>query len=228
MPSDFYDEIPLLTVSTIHKAKGSEFDRVILINSDITPSDSSAEEARIRYVALTRPRNQLVTMKKNIRYFKRTISGRIIETGLHNIYKSSNRFCKCITIGLTGDIDNTAFVSGDFEAVLDLQEYIIHNVHLYDKLTAKRSLLTKNYEIFHNNRCIGSFSKQMLNELDLGLQAVDYKNRLPDRLENIYVSSITTELLRTFSSHVPAEFQKSRICFGIQVTGLAKLIFEKK
>ena len=90
-------------------------------------------------------------MKKNTKYFKRTMSGRVIETGLHNIYKTNNKYCKCITVGLTGDIDNNSFVSGDFESILDLQEYIIHSVKLYDKLSAKRSATSSKYEIQEND-----------------------------------------------------------------------------
>ncbi|MGN0584508.1 MAG: UvrD-helicase domain-containing protein, partial [Ruminococcus sp.] len=228
IPNEFYDEAPRLTVSTIHKAKGSEFDRVILVDSDIKPSSESAEEARVRYVALTRPKNQFITMKKNTKYFKRTMSGRVIETGLHNIYKANNKYCKCITVGLSGDIDNNSFVSGDFESILDLQEYIINNINMYDKLSAKRSFSTGSYEIFHNGRYIGSLSKNMTSEIDLGVNSTDYRYNLPDSLENLYVSEITTEVLKQFSTKVPAEYQQSRICFGIQITGLAKLVFEKK
>ena len=228
IPSEFFGDAPMLTVSTIHKAKGSEFDRVILIESDIKPSSDSAEEARVRYVALTRPKTQFITMKKNTKYFKRTMSGRVIETGLHNMYKTSNKYCKCITVGLTGDIDNNSFVSGDFDTILDLQEYIIHSVKLYDKLSAKRSATSSKYEIYHNGRCIGCLSKKMTAELDLGVSSTDYKYNLPDSLENLYVSGITTEVLKQFNASVPVEYQKSRICFGIQITGLAKLVFEKK
>ncbi|HRR76625.1 MAG TPA: UvrD-helicase domain-containing protein [Ruminococcus sp.] len=228
IPSEFFGNAPMLTVSTIHKAKGSEFDRVILIESDIKPSSDSAEEARIRYVALTRPKTQFITMKKNTKYFKRTMSGRVIETGLHNIYKTNNKYCKCITVGLTGDIDNNSFVSGDFDSILDLQEYIIHSVKLYDKLSAKRSVSSSVYEIYHNSRCIGCLSKKMTAELDMGVSSTDYKYNLPDSLENFYVSGITTEVLKQFDASVPVEYQKSRICYGIQITGLAKLVFEKK
>ena len=228
IPSEFYDEAPMLTISTIHKAKGSEFDRVILIEPDIKPSSDSAEEARVRYVALTRPKSQFITMKKKPKYFKCTVSGRVIETGLHNMYKTNNRYCKSITVGLTGDIDNNSFVSGDFDSILDLQEYIIHNVRMYDRLSAKRSPVTRLYEIFHKGRCIGSLSKKMISEIDMGVSSTDYKYNLPDSLENLYVSGITTEVLKQFSTDVPIEYQKSRICFGIQITGLAKLVFEKK
>lgn len=228
IPSEFYGDPPMLTVSTVHKAKGSEFDRVILIESGIKPSSDSAEEARIRYVALTRPKQQFITMRKSSKYFKRTLSGRVIETGLHNIYRTGNKYCKCITVGLTGDIDNTSFVSGDFDTVLDLQEYIINNIRIYDKLSAKRSYSTGAYEIFHKDRCIGSLSKKMTDEIDLGVNSTDYRYNLPDSLENLYVSGITTEVLKQFSADVPIEYQNSRICFGIQITGLARLVFEKK
>ena len=228
IPSEFFDDPPMLTVSTIHKAKGSEFDRVILIESDIKPSSDRAEEARIKYVALTRPKTQFITMKKNTKYFKRTMSGRVIETGLHNIYKTNNKYCKCITVGLTGDIDNNSFVSGDFDTILDLQEYIKNCVKRYDKLSAQRSATSRMYEIYHNGRYIGTLSKKIIGELDMGINATDYKYNLPDSLENLYVSSITTEVLKQFDASIPAEYQKSSICFGIQITGLAKLVFEKK
>lgn len=228
IPNDFYDKPPMLTVSTIHRAKGSEFDKVILIESAIDTSSKGAEEARIQYVALTRPKMQFETMRKTTRYFMRIMSGRVIETGLHNIYKTLNRYCKCIAVGLTGDIDVTSFVSGNFDSILDLQQYIIENVKLYDELSAKRSPVTGRYEIYHKGRCIGSLSKEMIAEIDIGVRSTDYKYNLPKELENLYVSGITTEILKQFNTNVPIEYQKSKICFGIQITGLARLIFEKK
>ena len=125
-------------------------------------------------------------------------------------------------------VDNNSFVSGDFDSILNLQEYIIHSVKLYDKLSAKYSATSKIYEVYHNGRRIGSLSKKMIGELDLGVSSTDYKNNLPDSLENLYVSGITTEVLKQFDASVPVEYQKSRLCFGIQITGLAKLVFEKK
>ncbi|MDE6729405.1 MAG: ATP-dependent helicase [Oscillospiraceae bacterium] len=233
IPGDFYEASPLLTVSTIHKAKGSEFDRVILIESNIPSSANSAEEARIRYVALTRPKSQLITMKKKVKYFKRIQSGRILETGMYKnkLYKTKYKYCKSIAVGLNGDIDQTSFVSDisdNFASVLDLQEYITQHIHLYDRLIAERSSRTELYHMIHKGKYIGSLSKQMLNDLTIGVKSTDYKYNLPERLENLYVSGITTEILKKSNENIPVEFQKSRICFGIQITGLAELKFEKK
>lgn len=239
IPDAFYETPPLLTVSTIHKAKGSEFDQVILLESCIPSTETSAEEARVRYVALTRPRRRFVTMRRKSAVFRKTASGRSFQQGYYRLrskqelYRSSkNRscksFCQNITLGLTGDVDSNAFASGDFGTAVALQEYIWQHVKVYDKLTAERSDRTGTYKLMHNGHCIGTLSGQMEQELRLGVSATDMKKNLPVQLENLYVSAITTEILRKFSDAVPVEFQKSGICFGIQITGLAKLLFEKK
>lgn len=228
IPNELYEESPLLTVSTIHKAKGSEFDRVILVDSDIEESSTSAEEARIRYVALTRPKNQLITMKKNRTYFRRTMSGRVIRTNIHSPYKRLKKYCSNIVVGLTGDVNCCSFVSGEFDNALALQEYITNNINLYDELSVIRSQSNERLEIMHKEHCIGTLSRSMLDEIKMGIDATDYSYNLPDTLTNVYVSGITTEILKRFDSSVPVEFQKSKICYGIQITGLAKLNFEKR
>lgn len=229
IPNELYEETSLLIVSTIHKAKGSEFDRVILIDSDIDISNTtSAEEARIRYVALTRPKYKLTVMKKNKVFFRRTASGRIIRTNISSWYKRSKKYCGNIVVGLKGDINSCSFVSGDFEKSIELQEYIVNNVKLYDELSAVRSQNSGKFEIIHNGRCIGTLSDSMTDEIKKGIDATDYRYNLPDTLTDIYVSKITTEILKHFDNSLPVEFQSSKICYGIQITGLAKLNFEKR
>ena len=191
-------------------------------------SDDSAEEARVRYVALTRAKTQLVVMKRNPKFFKRIPSGRVIETGIHKLYDYKNKFCKSITAGLTGDIDNISFVLGDFQSAVECQKYILSNVKIFDCVEAEYDPDTNVFNIIHNGRTIGCLSEKMTAEIISGIKSTDYKNNIPNRLENLYVSGITSEILGKFSSNIPIEFQKSGICFGIQITGLAKLKFEKK
>ena len=51
----------LITVSTIHRAKGLEFDAVFVVRNDREPEDQFVEEeARILYVGATRARVELV------------------------------------------------------------------------------------------------------------------------------------------------------------------------
>lgn len=46
---------------------------------------------------------------------------------------------------------------------------------------------------------------------------------MPEYLEDIYVSDITTNILKKIDEGMPKEFQNSRVCYGIELTGLAKL-----
>jgi len=54
----------ILTVSTIHRAKGLEFPRVLVVDPELKDDpEDVGEEARILYVALTRPSEELFYMK---------------------------------------------------------------------------------------------------------------------------------------------------------------------
>ena len=99
---------------------------------------------------------------------------------------------------------------------------------MYDKVSVRITEGTEVYEILHKGRKIGVLSDSMVEELRAGIMSTDYKYNMPIGLEDLYVSDITTELLNRYDDTVPLEFQRSRIVYGIQITGLAKLIFEKR
>ena len=51
-------------VSTIHRAKGLEFDNVVLVNpSELIPGSATEEDASVAYVAITRARDHLMTAR---------------------------------------------------------------------------------------------------------------------------------------------------------------------
>ena len=61
-----------LTVSTIHRAKGLEFDHVLLLSPEDWYGDRDSEFGRALYVALTRPRRRLFSFRnaKDDRYWR--------------------------------------------------------------------------------------------------------------------------------------------------------------
>lgn len=62
VPVSLYSERRRVTVSTIHRAKGLEFDRVLLLDpKDWYDKDDKDAYARSLYVAITRPRHRLFT-----------------------------------------------------------------------------------------------------------------------------------------------------------------------
>lgn len=226
LPDFFFDNKCGLIVSTVHKAKGREFDDVILLDSDITDSNHSAEEARIRYVALTRAKKQIICItKSNPRswFFKKTRTDRAIKTG-KLLYKKRCTFCQGITVGLSGDIDSTSFLSDSFNSSIELQKYIFDQINVYDTVNAVRNA-QNDYIIYHNGRMIGKLSDNMKAEIKAAVEATDLKYNMPDELSQIYISAISTEILYQHCENIPIEYKKSHLCYGIQITGFAKLKF---
>lgn len=224
IPTEFCEEPPKLVVSTIHKAKGSEFDEVILVDSNFKSGCKSAEEARVRYVALTRPKLKFTVRKSSGKYFKKFNSGRIIE--IQKRYKA--QYCTGINVGLGGDIDSNSFALGDFNSAVENQEYISENIKIFDKISAVRSADSHMYEIYHNGRRIAALSDKMKAEIVERIAGRNAYCRIPDKLSNFYVTAITSEILKSGSAQVPQEFLKSRICYGIRVEGIAKAEFVKR
>ncbi|MBP1547063.1 MAG: macro domain-containing protein [Oscillospiraceae bacterium] len=225
LPSEFFEKENKLVVSTIHKAKGSEFEKVILIDSNIELSNRDSEEARVRYVAITRPKSKLVAMDKNKVFFGKSSTGRPIQTKRYFCYRTKNIYCESIPVGYSKDISDPSFVQGDFYESLDSQLYIINNVEVFDSLKAVRLPSGKTFSIFHNDHHIGNFSKDMYDEIFYGIHSTDFKYNMPVELSDFYVKAITTQIISEYSDEISNEFQHSKICYGIQVSGMAKLKF---
>jgi hypothetical protein len=65
IPDELVVQAPAsVVVSTIHRAKGLEFDHVVVVDPGPTPGDpvAQAEEARLLYVAMSRPRDLLLRL----------------------------------------------------------------------------------------------------------------------------------------------------------------------
>lgn len=84
VPAEMLGEAGSLVVSTIHRAKGLEFDNVILVNpGNLLPGGATPDDAAVAYVALTRARDQILAAQCEIPRFLRVdkSSGRWIVGG---------------------------------------------------------------------------------------------------------------------------------------------------
>ncbi|GGP91131.1 UvrD-helicase domain-containing protein [Streptosporangium pseudovulgare] len=175
-----------LVVSSFHRAKGLEFDRVLVVDPGPLPSPAEAEkmgrvvdpaeEARLLYVAMTRPRDELWRLealeKQNIRLDK--------ATGRWGRFHYQRWMRKGIEI-IGGDV-RTEQPAGthDFEAdPIEVQKYLVTEVRPGDEVVLERLHTTAiglqespPYLVVHNGRPIGvtsdRFHGQLYRHLKLG------------------------------------------------------------
>lgn len=217
LPDEFTAQPPAkLVVSSFHRAKGLEFDRVVVVDpgplQHTTPNNDkrrskkpreidTAEEARLLYVAMTRPREELLWLN--------ALEMRSIRTD-HQLDRwarySPNPSQYWMRLGLEvigGDVftDQPAGMR-DFEGdVLELQEYLTKKVSPGDDVVLERlfpdaigSEESPPYLIMHGDRPIGAASDQFRQHLyrHLKLNSGYEPRNWPLRLTGVRVDAIET------------------------------------
>jgi len=167
-----------LVLSTIHRAKGLEFDRVLVVEPEpITASDKRETdppaEARLLYVAMTRPRYDLYRIKIPKLWEMRK--------AIHNAYPvdrwylgGHKQWARNGIEALESDVCHEA-PAGGREPVgdpVDTQRYLRESVGLDDEVELRRlhdlpmsSTETPPYGIFHDGRPIGEMSARFRGDL---------------------------------------------------------------
>lgn len=102
-----------ITVSTIHRSKGREYNSVLILDSLLSDNSPEMEEQRVNYVALTRAKNEIFHVDLKKIYFKTMDDRRCYSAGFKG--KTIHYF----EIGKAGDLDSHSFAS-----IPGVQEYI--------------------------------------------------------------------------------------------------------
>ena len=116
-----------ITVSNIHRAKGREFDSVLILEDLLTPQDKGTDdlqEHKVRYVAITRPRRVLdgISMKKEYIYSDKN-TRRCFQAKYFTFKKGASHLSH-IEVGMPGDVDTKSFAEDE-----KVQDYIRNNLH---------------------------------------------------------------------------------------------------
>jgi ATP-dependent DNA helicase RecQ len=144
---DFYNgNGETIFVSTIHKAKGKEFDNIFILLENFNASTDEAK--RQLYVAMTRAKNNLIFHSNSGLFKKVKLDGlEIIDD--QNTYLPLNE----LVINLT------------FKDIW--LDYFIKRQHLISPLIAGDELIVNNYECLNsNNQSVIKFSKQFINQIE--------------------------------------------------------------
>jgi len=212
-----------LTISTIHKSKGKEFDHVYLLyyTRDMDHPEEKLvkiEDARVWYVGVTRPKLKLERIEKRTYNNRKTSTKRWINARKQQKFTNLYAISK-IVVGFPDDVDPFGFVKGSFETATKRQEYISNKVKINDKLEVK--LINDEYQIIHEEFIIGYLTKNAKESIVKSLRCFNKNASYPPKLYNLYVKDIVTIVPYSHSDEIDLKFRESRFWLGVELTGFA-------
>ena len=227
----FRDE-SAVTVSNIHRAKGREFDTVILLNDIISSMahENSDIEHKVCYVAVTRPRKELekVSWSSQYIYISRDEQRRCFKTGRY----VGRNYLSQYEIGDGGD-----FNSRTFGATLVRQNIIRSAVSSGKRLKLlKCAEGTENYVVYKivletdEYSVLGYTSPQFAEGVKTAVQRVFHTYRdisfkyYPDMFVDIYIDGLTTCISANGDNIKGArQFGNMYLWTGLSASGFARV-----
>lgn len=216
-------------ISTIHRSKGREYENVIVDSDLVTQSKDELEEHRVTYVALSRAKDSVYSVKLPEVYF-RTLENRRCYSWKQYSEKKTLSF---IEIGFDRDFDEYSFCESK-----DCQEYIRQSDK---KLIGKKAYLKKRndfavnrgYNLFieGSNKVIATTGPAFIDDLEDAIRQLKnlspgarvYDSLFPSRLVDIYVSDIATSIGMVRGNEFGVIEYGDRICWNtLIVEGYAR------
>ncbi|MFD0594027.1 ATP-binding domain-containing protein [Catellatospora coxensis] len=204
-------------MSSMHRAKGLEYDRVFLLEDTVPEDSDEMEHARLLYMAMTRCRDdfyRLDPLPRSKVYVKTCRhSGR---WGRYQFQFAGRR----LGLALSGDdvsSDRPAGTEGFMADPLELQEYLIHEVKPGDPVVLTvldhmpdDGLAVPAYTVNHGGRPIGVVSHSF--RMDLARYMYRSPARLPD--EASWPSAMTNCWIDDVEAVAGGEAQGRRVGLG--------------
>lgn len=231
-----------LTVSTIHRAKGREYDGIYLISEDFNLGNNILEETKVAYVALTRGKEEIYfcslpdEYNHNSGYFFKKYYKKVERPGNENrgrFYgymwnprkKNKYAFCTNFELGLDGDINQYSFVHKIFDAS-EIQDRI-KKLKTGDPLEAKYE--DGHYYLYNSfDEVIGMLSSEVIIDIRVAMEEQNpgfryHKNYpKPLTLTEIYVNNIVTIANTRFNEVIAEPYNKSGLWLGVEISGFAR------
>lgn len=223
-----------ITVSNIHRAKGKEFDSIIVLEDVIenmtNPDNENIFEHKVCYVALTRPKVKIEKVQISDRDKQIYITKN--EDNSERCSKARIRNKKSIShfeVGNDTDLDAKSFADNE-----NIQRYIQKNIRSGMRLKLIKCPEGTEYVVYkivleeNPNKVLGYTSKSFARELEKAMQHIMkidcpvYHRLYPNAFCNVYIHDTVTYLSTT--APVPAgakTFGDISIWLGITITGFA-------
>lgn len=218
-----------LTVSTIHRAKGLEFDRVIIVDPHIDLNKGNielSEETRLLYVALTRPRRDLFKMAP-------PDTRNMMRLGYDERWaRRVNNWC-LLSVEIKGQDIHSRDPAGGYPLgsgnPVEIQEYLRQEVKIGDPVLLNRVSNSSAghprafYAVEHNHRPIGITSERFADILHSIIKVnKGWKVQWPSAILETRVEAIDTVAGTVVSGH-NAGLNGTGLWLRARVAGLGRI-----
>ena len=229
-----------IIVSNIHRAKGKEFDSVILIDDIINGAsdENSSLEHKVCYTALTRAKKNIESTNIGTHYIY------IISNENRRCYKAAQNFrtkkwnLSQFEIGIDGDINIYSFSDSE-----KIQNFIIND--LKSGMPLKLIKCPENtkdyiyYEIIMEEPqyiSLGFTSKNFASELEQAIKRIKklsngstvFYTLYPAEFDNVFVDEIISYISNSNeNASASKRFGDIKIWNGFSISGFAKAIYNK-
>lgn len=237
-----------VTLSTIHRSKGREYDNVVVvmsddmrpeeaIDSDIPVVDEDVEgETKVLFVGLTRARRKLFRMGEGARDGLRLApprKERWVETPVRTGPFSTYRQFRSIEVGLAGDVEPHSFVStklhGDLEGAKQNQQFL-GGLGKGEEAVLVFSRTSENVPVFRifvihggEEKLVGETSVKFGRDFrGLSSGADGCLRKFPHRISGLWISEVVTEAGESGRDEVPRELSSFPVWLGIRLQGLGR------
>jgi len=218
-----------VVVSTVHRAKGLEFHRVIFVDPSGDPEDEmeAAEEVRVIYVALTRPTHELYHVPSPDTRRMRS-KGNPDERWVQRGYK----YWQIRDVEVRGGDIDRAFPPGTFVFDADareLQRYLRSDVANGDPVTLRlqKSNGRAFYLVEHDGRAI-AVTSEVFGGILFAILKINrgWEVNWPVRIEGLHVESLDTVAGSEAASR-SAGLGSAGIWLRPRIFGLGTLVFQR-
>lgn len=222
-----------ITVSTIHRAKGLEYHRIILygINKEKPATESElGEESRVLFVGLTRARESVykgsgMTERERTRQL---FSDPLDKKSTKRWYSVRDRELSRVEL-TSEDARSDEPYAGELRAS-EAQEYILKSVNAGDKVHLQKAKVYDrrgfpSYEIVHDGVIVGEMGSQFIADLALILRKEEMiQFGFPTRINDLRVEEVATRAsLAERLRHL--RLGESGVWMNVGVGGFGKIEF---
>ena len=226
-----------LTVSNIHRAKGKEYDTVLMpaysLDTLITEEKDLINEHKVCYVACTRPKKALKTARMKKEYVSRDKkTGRCFE-GRLKYWKKGQKYLAYMEVGLPGDIDVMSLANEQTQAYirdeLNVEDRIIMIKVMQENGSARYSIRPEK----EPEKVIGYASEAFVREIGRFECLLTHRKHFdpvyyPSELDNIVVTKKTSCIVTGDAKREGMRYYgDTGIWFGFAVTGFAHTIMNR-